>query len=105
MRPGDVLPCHSDAYVNFRRIHDLDPSATIRRYVVFLEDWRSGHYFEIDHDPVVRWLSGTAILWHGDTSHIAANIGDTYRYTLQITGVIDCQDQHWRLQHANSAIM
>jgi hypothetical protein len=105
MRPGDVLPCHSDAYVNFRRIHTLSEADIIRRYVVFLEDWQSGHYFEIDGDPMVKWSRGTAVLWHDDTEHIAANMGDTYRYTLQITGVIDSQIQNWRLAHANSAIM
>lgn len=105
MRPGDVLPNHQDTYVSFRRIHSLDHTAVIRRYVVFLEDWCSGHYFEIDHDPVVRWVSGTTVLWHNDTSHLAANLGDTYRYTLQITGVINPQELHWRLYHANNSIM
>jgi hypothetical protein len=43
-------------------------------------------------------------LWHGDTPHIAANMGQTPRYTLQITGVIDPDDHPWQLQHFNDSI-
>jgi hypothetical protein len=104
MRPGDVLPTHSDLYTAFRRINDIDDHAIIRRYVIFLEDWQSGHYLEIDGDPIIRWNRGTTILWHGDTPHLAANNGVTMRYTLQITGLVDPEDQSWRLYHANDSI-
>ena len=104
MRPGDVLPTHSDTYAAFRRVHDLGPDAVIRRYVIFLENWQSGHYFEIDGMPITRWLAGDAVLWHGDTPHLAANMGSTPRYTLQITGVIDLHNHPWQLQHYNDSI-
>ena len=104
MRPGDVLPWHSDTYAAFRRIHELAPTAIIRRYVIFLEDWQSGHYFEIDGTPIVQWIAGDAVLWHGDTPHVAANMGSTARYTLQITGVIDTENHPWQLQHYNDSI-
>lgn len=89
MRPGDVLPNHSDTYVTFRKIYKLRDDAIIRRYVVFLEDWLSGHYFEIDGVPVTAWRQGTFVSWHNDTFHLAANMGETDRYTVQLTGVID----------------
>ena len=104
MRPGDVLPNHSDTYAAYRRLHDLDQSAVIRRYVIFLEDWCSGHYFEIDGVPIVNWIAGDAVLWHGDTVHIAANMGSLPRYTLQITGIIDNDNHPWQLQHYNDSI-
>lgn len=104
MGPGDVIPNHSDTYTAYRRLHDLGADAVIRRYVIFLEDWQSGHYFEIDGDPVVRWIAGAAIAWHGDTPHIAANMGTTPRYTLQITGVIDPDHHPWQLEHFNDSI-
>ena len=87
MRPGDVLPNHSDIYRRFCDIYQINDPQTIRRYVVFLEDWQSGHYFEIDGIPVVKWQAGSWACWHGDTPHLAANIGSTDRYTLQITGL------------------
>jgi hypothetical protein len=101
MTPGTVLPEHSDTYQRFREIYDVTPGAVIRRYVIFLEDWQSGHYCEIDDAPVVNWIQGKGVFWNGDTPHIAANIGRSDRYTLQITGVIDGTMPPWRWQHAN----
>ena len=101
MTPGTVLPEHSDTYQRFREIYDVTPGAVIRRYVIFLENWQSGHYCEIDDAPVVNWIQGKGVFWNGDTPHIAANIGRSDRYTLQITGVIDGTMPPWRWQHAN----
>lgn len=88
MRPGDVLPEHGDIYLRYREIYGIKDIATIRRYIIFLEDWQSGHYLEIDKTPVLSWRAGQGIYWHGDTPHLAANMGKTPRYTLQITGTI-----------------
>jgi hypothetical protein len=95
MRPGDVLPNHSDTYAAFRRVHNLSDHDTICRYVVFLEDWQSGHYFEIDGEPITGWIRGTAIAWQDGTPHLAANMGKTDRYTLQLTGVASLKKQNW----------
>lgn len=102
MPPGTVLPEHSDTYKKFREIYAIPDSAVIRRYVVFLENWQSGHYFEIDSAPVVNWICGKGVFWHDDVPHIAANLGKSHRYTLQITGVIDETMPPWRWQHANN---
>ena len=88
MTPGTVLPEHADTYQRFRAIYGVQDHEIIRRYVIFLEDWQSGHYLEIDDVPIVNWCRGSAIFWHGDTPHVAANIGRENRYTLQITGVL-----------------
>jgi hypothetical protein len=53
---------------------------------VFLEDWKSGHYFEAMDYAYVDWIAGTVIEWTYDTPHMAANMGLEPRYTLQITG-------------------
>lgn len=89
MSPGTSLPRHSDTYSRFRQIHDLPSNAVIRRYVFFMEDWASGHYFEIDDEAIVGWQAGQGVYWHDDVPHIAANVGETDRYTLQITGVVN----------------
>lgn len=89
MRPGDVMPEHSDSYVRFCELHQIHDVEQIVRWVIFLEDWASGHYFEIAGTPLTSWQKGTVICWHGTTPHLAANVGKTPRYTLQITGLID----------------
>ena len=85
MTPGCVLPTHSDTYSKFREIYAVPVQATVVRVIVFLEDWRSGHYFEGVQVPVTQWRAGDVIEWTYDAPHMAANLGLEPRYTLQIT--------------------
>ena len=87
MDPGTVLPTHSDLYKKYVEVFKLNGQEhSIRRAIVFLEDWASGHYLEIAGDVITKWTAGTVIEWAHDTPHLAANIGPTPRYTLQVTG-------------------
>jgi hypothetical protein len=87
MNTGTVLPTHGDLYVKYIKLYNLQGQEhRIRRVVVFLEDWASGHYAEYMNEPLTKWSAGTVIEWSYDTPHMAANIGLTPRYTLQITG-------------------
>lgn len=87
MDTGTVLPVHADTYKKYVELYDLQGREdTICRAIVFLENWRSGHYLEIDNTPVVDWERGDVFLWKYDAPHMAANIGLMPRYTLQITG-------------------
>lgn len=89
MDTGTVLPTHSDLYVKYIDLFNLKgKEETIRRAVVFLEDWKPGHYSEINGMGMVHWNAGTVLEWSYDTPHAAANIGIEPRYTLQITGHI-----------------
>lgn len=88
MGPGSVLPMHSDTYARFKQIHNLESTDTVVRTVVFLEDWASGHYLEMNGTPVVNWRAGDWVSWHDDFPHLAANVGKTDRYTLQLTGFV-----------------
>lgn len=86
MTPGTVMPEHKDFYKKYRSLYNVEDSNHIVRIVVFLEDWKSGHYFEIENNPIVNWKRGDYVMWKNDTPHMAANIGNENRYTLQITG-------------------
>ena len=87
MGPGTILPNHSDLYKKYIQLFDLQGQEhTIRRAIIFLEDWASGHYSECAGHAIVNWHAGDVIEWAYDTPHVAANVGYTYRYTLQITG-------------------
>jgi len=88
MRPGDVLPEHADTYNRFCELHDLIDTKKIVRAVVFLEDWQSGHYLELNKKPVTGWRAGDWVTWNSDFLHLAANVGKTNRYTLQLTGLV-----------------
>lgn len=87
MMTGTVLPTHGDLYVKYIDIFKLHGQEhRIRRAIVFLEDWQSGHYFEAMGQPHVNWSAGDVFEWTYNTPHMAANIGLQPRYTLQITG-------------------
>lgn len=88
MPPGTIMPEHSDAFIKYREIMNLKETDNVGRAVIFLEDWKSGHYFEIDETPIVNWKKGDYVLWKNDTSHMAANLGKENRYTMQITGIV-----------------
>jgi uncharacterized protein YijF (DUF1287 family) len=87
MAPGTILPTHQDLYKKYIELFELHGQEhTIHRAVMFLEDWQSGHYLEVMDQPVVKWRAGDVVEWVYDTPHMAANMGSTPRYTLQITG-------------------
>ena len=90
MNTGTVLPTHSDLYLKYIELFNLQGlEHTIRRAIVFLEDWQPGHYAEYQDQAYVNWKAGSVIEWAHDTPHMAANLGLTPRYTLQITGHVD----------------
>jgi hypothetical protein len=87
MNTGTVLPAHSDLYAKYINLFGLQGQEhRIHRAIVFLENWRSGHYAEYQGQPMVAWSAGTVVAWQYDTPHMAANLGLEPRYTLQITG-------------------
>lgn len=87
MSSGTVMPVHEDRYVKYIDLFNLQGQThSIRRALVLLEDWRPGHYLEVQGEPIVKWRAGTVAEWVYDTPHMAANIGLEPRYTLQITG-------------------
>ena len=87
MTSGTVMPVHQDRYVKYIDLFSLQGQENnIRRALVLLEDWRPGHYLEVQGRPFVDWQAGTTVEWNYDVPHMAANIGLEPRYTLQITG-------------------
>lgn len=87
MHTGTVMPVHQDLYRRYIEVFDLQGREhCICRAVVLLEDWKSGHYLELDGKPIVAWQAGDTVEWSYDTPHMAANLGLEPRYTLQITG-------------------
>ena len=87
MGTGTILPTHSDLYLRYVDVFKLQGQEhKIRRAIVFLEDWRPGHYFEGNSIAKTDWRAGDVVEWCYDAPHMAANLGLEPRYTLQITG-------------------
>ena len=61
MGPGTILPTHSDLYLKYIDLYNLQGQEhTIKRAVVFLEDWQSGHYLEVADEPITKWSNLSA---------------------------------------------
>jgi hypothetical protein len=85
MNTGDILPAHRDTFEIYRSVNNIQDPSKIYRAIIFLEDWSSGHIFEIDETPVTSWKAGDYVVWNYDVLHMAANLGLQPRYTIQIT--------------------
>lgn len=87
MNTGDILPTHKDHYITYQRVFNVTDTSAIWRAIVFMEDWKSGHYFEIENKPIIQWRRGDYIMWNYDVEHMVFNMGTEPRYTLQVTGL------------------
>ena len=83
----DIMPPHYDHFETYSRIFKIKQS-DIYRAIVFLDDWKPGHYFEYDKMPFTGWKKGDYVMYSHDIEHAASNIGVEPRYTLQITGTL-----------------
>lgn len=85
LTPGQVLPLHYDTYTQTKKIFNLSESHTITRFVIFLEDSKDGHLFELEDKIFKKWDCADYVSWTDKTLHGAYNLGTENRYTLQIT--------------------
>lgn len=88
MKTNDIMPVHSDHYETYCGVFKVNKTK-IWRLLILLEDWKSGHYLEIDNKAIVNWKAGDYLFWNNDVLHAASNIGIEDRYTLQITGTLN----------------
>ena len=85
--PGLILPWHRDNYPTYARNKKANVD-NIVRIMVFLHDPAPGHQLWIE-DRYCTGPAGTWFSWQGSTKHMAANLGETDRYVIQITGKIN----------------
>lgn len=86
--PGQVIPWHQDKFYKLKQ--RLKPGDyRIFRYIVLLEDWKTGHYLQIGNEPVVKWRAGDIFTYPPDVYHLSANCGIEPKYTMQVSGVED----------------
>lgn len=86
MLPFEGLPPHRDSYVGYKKHYGVEDVSKVWRCVVFLENWKSGHYFDVENFGFVNWRAGDYVLLNHTALHYAVNMGNEPRYTLQITG-------------------
>jgi hypothetical protein len=87
-KPGSIVPWHYDTLAFYIRKFDIENPKSVRRYLIFLEDWVWGHYLLIGNSVVHQWHAGDVISWPYRMRHLSANAGLTPKLTLQVTGQI-----------------
>lgn len=84
--PGSTLPQHTDTFYTLAKQFGVDSKLCVR-ILIFLEPWQSGHYFEINQQPLVDWQAGDGVLIPYGVPHLSGNMGSLPKYTMQLTGV------------------
>jgi len=80
--PGNTVPCHLDKHYLLQQQYG---EGNTWRYLIMLEDWKSGHYFELENIPYVQWSAGDWIKIHRSKWHLAGNMGVVPFYSAQVT--------------------
>lgn len=80
--PGQTIPHHVDKHFKLKETHGEGESY---RYLIFLEDWKRGHYYEVHDQPFTKWSAGEWVKFGNDDWHIAGNMGDEPFYSAQVT--------------------
>ena len=50
-----------------------------------MEDWKSGHYYEVHEQPFTKWRKGDWVKFGIDDWHLAGNMGEYPFYSAQVT--------------------
>ena len=87
--PGNSLPPHVDVYESYRNIKNIpdEDAENIIRYLVFLEDWKIGHFLQFGDSVCCYWKKGDCITWEYGLRHLSTNAGTEPKFAMQITGV------------------
>jgi len=88
MKHMDIMPPHTDHFNTYLKKFPIGREKVVRA-VVFLEDAKPGHYFEIGGEVCDDYEAGDVFVWDYSEEHAAGNFGIDDRYTLQITGVLE----------------
>jgi hypothetical protein len=82
LEPGNTVPNHVDAHF---KVQEQFGKGKTARYLIMLEDWKLGHYYEIHNQPFVKWRKGDWVLFGQEDWHLAGNMGDEPFYSMQVT--------------------
>lgn len=80
--PGQTVPWHQDKHYIVQK--KFGPGETLR-YLIFLEDWKTGHYFQMHNEPLVKWTAGDYITIKRQDWHLGGNMGLQPFYSVQVT--------------------
>jgi hypothetical protein len=86
--PGQTIPEHFDTFYQFSQKNNCSKEQ-VCRLNFFLEEWKSGHYFELLGEPFTKWRKMNFKVIRYGQLHLSGNMGLLPKYTMQITGLYE----------------
>lgn len=86
--PGHTLPWHRDAFylLKQKRPNWKEQKLKPIRFLIFLEDWKLGHFVQLENTVVTHWKSGDCWYFCNDTYHLGTNAGLEAFVSMQVSG-------------------
>ena len=85
--PGSIIPVHVDSFFQLKKNFPNRPNPV--RALIFMQDWKLGHFLQCNDDGYSKWKTGEGIIVSGDQLHLSANAGVENKYTLQVSGFVN----------------
>lgn len=85
--PGQTLPWHYDRFFMIKNLYP-DDNRPIWRFLVFLEDWKTGHFLQVGDSVLHHWKQGDTVVWYPGKEHLATNVGLEKKWTCNVTGFL-----------------
>ena len=106
-RPGQILMMHHDIYSAVIRDQDQELAwkpEKLKRFVIFMEDWRPGHVWSVGNTNWSHWRAGECITWnHNDMPHATCNLSSKPRYSVHLTGYLT--EKTWNFYNKGNHMM
>lgn len=86
--PGTTLPWHKDSFYMLRqKRQDWKEQGLIPvRYLIFAEDWKIGHFVQLEDQTVSHWKAGDCWFFCYQTQHLGTNAGLEPMISIQVSG-------------------
>ena len=81
----DFVPQHVPSIKKYCEKHTVDPE-NVFQIVMFLEDWQSGQYLELDNIGITNWKEGDWYKIRSGTEIAYGNFGKANMYLFSVTG-------------------
>jgi hypothetical protein len=85
--PGSVIPPHVDSFFQLRKKYPYRPNPV--RAVIFIEDWKLGHFLQCNDDVYTHWKCGDGLIMDRSQCHLSANAGVEDKHTVQVSGFMN----------------
>ena len=106
-RPGQILMMHHDIYSAVIRDKDQELAwkpEKLKRFVIFMEDWKPGHIWAVGNTTWSHWRAGECITWnHNDMPHATCNLSSKSRYSVHLTGYLT--EKTWNFYNKGNYMM